>query len=444
MKNKNKLSEESSVFRNVPTATQEQNTRRNSYSVPSNNTVIQQIFHFYTKQTYAIGVNATFDRQSQESNQLNLAKFFHFCRDFNIKFLNKQELQDLFKKCATNGQNINLQQFEQLFSLLALYRGIDLCEFYSELGFDVWLKNQKKMKLLGKPFYMKDDRQRFTKDELHYQFKLFHPDIKDENLIKEILRQRKLKSENNKNNEREKKTKQKLQFELKFTSGTELIEKYPEKIQLIQHLQKKKVTQHISNFKPLTKLTYSLNAAPKEQIYQKKTPIVTWDALNAIVPNDDLILSLIGPYQEEDSYLNQLEIVNNQSINQHQTFRQNNSNLSQKVRSMSDSNPNYARDNNQIKSERQHQPKLNYQESPRIKPRLRYNILEQSPMQVDLSNISNQVEKSAQKTKLNISILKRANEIQQLEGLKQKYLLDQILNKQLKKEQLKKSNVIHI
>ncbi|CAD8070825.1 unnamed protein product [Paramecium primaurelia] len=443
MKNKNKLSEESSVFRNVPTATQEQNTRRNSYSVSSNNTVIQQIFHFYTKQSYSIGVNATFDRQYQESNQLNLAKFFHFCRDFNIKYLNKQELQDLFKKCATNGQNINLQQFEQLFSLLALYRGIDLCEFYQELGFDVWLKNQKKMKLLGKPFYMKDDRQRFTKDELHYQFKLFHPDIKDENLIKEILRQRKLKSENNKNNERQRKNKQKLQFELKFTSGTELIEKYPEKIQLIQQLQRRKVTQHVSNFKPLTKLAYSLNT-PQEQNQQKKTPIVTWDALNAIVPNDDLILSLIGPYKEEDQYLKQLEIVNNQSNNQYSTFIQNNSNLSHNIRSMSDSNPNYNRDNNQIKSERQHQVKFNYQESPRINSHKRYKLLEQSPKQIDLSNISNQFDKSPQKTKLNISILKRANEIQQLEGLKQKYLLEKILNKQLKKEQLNKSNVIQI
>lgn len=44
------------------------------------------------------------------------------------------------------------------------------------------------MKLLGKPFNMKDDRERFTKEELNYEFKLYHPDIKDQNLIKEILR----------------------------------------------------------------------------------------------------------------------------------------------------------------------------------------------------------------------------------------------------------------
>ncbi|CAK76922.1 unnamed protein product (macronuclear) [Paramecium tetraurelia] len=118
MKNKNKKSQVNSLFRYIPTATQEQYIRRNSYSYPSNNSAIQQIFNFYSKQSYAIGVNATFDRQYQESNSLNLAKFFHFCRDFNIKFLNRQELQDLFKKCATQGSNVTLEEFEQIFSLL--------------------------------------------------------------------------------------------------------------------------------------------------------------------------------------------------------------------------------------------------------------------------------------------------------------------------------------
>ncbi|CAD8091967.1 unnamed protein product [Paramecium sonneborni] len=442
MKNKNKLSEESSLFRNVPTATQEQNTRRNSYSISSKNSVIQQIFQFYTKQSYAIGVNATFDRQYQESNQLNLAKFFHFCRDFNINFLNKQELQDLFKKCSTHGQHINLQQFEQLFSLLALYRGIDLCEFYQELGFDVWLKNQKKMKLLGKPFNMKDDRERFTKEELNYEFKLYHPDIKDQNLIKEILRQRKLKSENEKSSEREKKTKEKLQHELKFQSGTELIEKYPEKIQLIQQLQRRRVIPHISNFKPLTKLAYSLNTT-KENNQTIKAPIITWDALDAIVPDEDLIQNLIGSQKQQDKYLNQFEIYN-QPQNLDHSFIKNYGNLSSNIRSLSDSNPNYNKDNDLIQSERQKHTKINYQASPRIKSRQLQHIQEQSPKYTDLSNVSHKSDKNPQKTKLNISMLKRANEIQQLEGLKQKYLLEQIINNQLKREQLKKSYEIHM
>ncbi|CAD8068975.1 unnamed protein product [Paramecium primaurelia] len=441
MKNKNKQSEVSSLFRNVPTATQEQNTRRNSYSYSTNNTIIQQIFHFYSKQSYAIGVNATFDRQYQESNQLNLAKYFHFCRDFNIQFLNKQELRDLFKKCATNGQNINLQQFQQLFSLLAFYRGIDLCEFYQELGLDIWLKNQQKMQLLGKPFQMKDDRQRFTKDQLQYQFKLFHPDIKDDTLIKEILRQRKQKQETYKNNEKEKKILQKLQFELKFKRGTELFEKYPQKIQLIQHLQKRKVTQHIGYCKPSIKQAYSLNTQI-ESNQPRKSSVITWETLNDIVPDNDLILNLIGP-QNDQQYLNQNKLKNKQSKNLSYNFPQYNG-LSQNIRSMSDSNPNYNKNNNSIQTERQQQQRYDYQESSRITSQQHNYLYEQSPKQVELSNISNQIDTSPQKNKLNISILKRANEIQQLEDLRQQYLLNKIVNLQQRKEQLNKSNLTNI
>ncbi|CAD8166962.1 unnamed protein product [Paramecium octaurelia] len=442
MKNKNKQSELNSLFRYIPTATQEQDTRRNSYSYPSNNTVIQQIFNFYTKQSYSIGVNATFDRQAQESNQLNLAKFFHFCRDFNIKFLNKQELQDLFKKCATQGSNITLEQFEQVFSLLAFYRGIDLCQFYQELGFDVWLKNQKKMKSLGKPFQMKDDKQRFTKDQLHYQFKLYHPDIKDNTLIKEILRQRKLKQEKQKNEEKEKKLKKKLQFELKFQNGTELYEKYPQNIQLIKQLEKRKVIKHIDYCKPSIKQAYSLNIQT-ESTQPKQSSFITWETLDGVAPDSDLIQSLIGPDQDDYCYRNKHEIENNQQKNQRPQLPYHIISLSQDVRSMSASNPNYQTNFNTIQTERQKPQRYQFYESSKI-PSSQLNYIQESPNTIQLSNIQNQIEKSHYKTKFNISILKRANEIQQLQDLKEQYLLKKIVNTQLRKEQFNKQNVTNI
>ncbi|CAD8086683.1 unnamed protein product [Paramecium sonneborni] len=431
MKNKNKLSEESYLYRNLPTSNQEQQNTKNNYSFSSNQSIIQQIFQFYTKQSYALGVNATFDRQQQECNQLNLAKFFHFCRDFNINFLNKQELQDLFKKCSNHGQNINFQQFEQLFSLLAFKRGIDLCKFYKELGFDVWLKNNKKMKLLGKPFYMKDDRQRFQKEELHYKFELFHPDIKDQNLIKEILKQRKVKSEQNMNFQKERKIQQKMQQELKFKNGTELIEKYPDKIELIQQIQRRRVTQHICNFKPLTKLSYSLDIS-KQENKQEKTSIITWKDLDAIIPDTDLILSLIEPKTELDKYLNQYQIYNNLPKNLDHTFLQNSSKLSQNTRFRSDSNPNYYKDKNSILTERLIKPKYNYQELPPKKSIQFYHLQEQPSNLPYLSNVKSQIDKSPQQERWNIQMFKRANEIQQLEGLKQQYLIQQNINNQLK------------
>ena len=31
-------------------------------------------------------------------------------------------------------------------------------------------------------------------------------------------------------------------------------------------------------------------------------PIITWDALNAIVPNEDLLLNLLGPNYDDDEF----------------------------------------------------------------------------------------------------------------------------------------------
>lgn len=41
--------------------------------------------------------------------------------------------------------------------------------------------------MFGKPFHMKDDTERFKKDDLHYKFELYHPDIKNKELISDIL-----------------------------------------------------------------------------------------------------------------------------------------------------------------------------------------------------------------------------------------------------------------
>ncbi|CAK76923.1 unnamed protein product (macronuclear) [Paramecium tetraurelia] len=298
------------------------------------------------------------------------------------------------------------------------------------------------MRLLGKPFQMKDDKQRFTKDQLNYQFKLFHPDIKDNTLIKEILKQRQLKQENQKNKDKEKKIKQKLQFELKFQSGTELYQKYPRNIKLIKHLEKRKEIKHIDYFKSSFKQAYSLNIQT-EQNQPRKSSFITWETLDDIAPDNDLIQNLIGPDQDDYCYRNQHEIKNNKSKNQRNRLPYSIISLSQDVRSISDSNPNYQKNCTTIQTERQQSQRCQYQESSRIPSSQQYYIQE-SPKSIQLQNIQNQIEKPPYKNNVNISILKRVNEIKQLQDLKEKYLLNKIVNIQLRKEQCNQQNGTNI
>ncbi|CAD8096825.1 unnamed protein product [Paramecium primaurelia] len=271
-----------------------------------NKEVIVKVFDFYCKQQYVQGQHATFERQQYEASIFTVGKWMHFCKDFQIKAKN-QRILELFKKYAKNQKELNYDQFIQLLNMLAIEEGQDQEQFIVSLGLDNWKLCQQKMKPFQKPFQMRDKDERIK--EVKYEYKIFHPDVKDDEQIKQILLQRKEQNEYQKQIEREKKAFNKLQFELKHSTKSQLIEKYPNLIHLIERLP--------NPSKPTTCSYMNRSKIKSQHVLEQKKSGLTWESLNNLPIAQDFVRNLVD--DEEDQFLQEYQLNSKQvSVNRYQ------------------------------------------------------------------------------------------------------------------------------
>ncbi|CAD8188672.1 unnamed protein product [Paramecium octaurelia] len=271
-----------------------------------NKEVIAKVFDFYCKQQYVQGQHATFERQQHEASIFTIGKWMHFCKDFQIKAKN-QRMLELFKKYAKNQKELNYDQFIQLINMLAIEEGQDQEQFIISLGLDNWKLCQQKMKPFQKPFQMRDKDQRIK--EVKYEYKIFHPDVKDDEQIKQILLQRKEQNEYQKQIERERKMFTKLQFELKHLTKQQLIEKYPNMIHLIDKLP--------NPSKPTTCSYMNRTKIKSQHVLEQKKSGLTWESLNNMPIAQDFVKNLVD--DEEDQFLQEYQFNSKQvSVNRYQ------------------------------------------------------------------------------------------------------------------------------
>ncbi|CAD8108134.1 unnamed protein product [Paramecium sonneborni] len=265
-----------------------------------NKEVIAKVFDFYCKQQYVQGQHATFERQQYEASIFTVGKWMHFCKDFQIKAKNHRILE-LFKKYAKNQKELNYESFIQLLNMVAIEQGQDQEQFIVNVGLDNWKLCQQKMKSFQKPFQMRDKEERIK--EVKYEYKIFHPNVKDDEQIKQILQQRKEQSEYLKQQERERKAFYKLQFELKHSTKSQLIQKYPNMINLIEKLP--------NPSKPTTCSYMNRSKIKSLKVLEQKKSHLTWESLNNLPVASDLVKNLVD--DEEDHFLQEYQLNNKQS-----------------------------------------------------------------------------------------------------------------------------------
>ncbi|CAD8107650.1 unnamed protein product [Paramecium sonneborni] len=274
-----------------------------------NKEVIAKVFDFYCKQQYVQGQHATFERQQYEASIFTIGKWMHFCKDFQIKAKN-QRILELFKKYAKNQKELNYESFIQLLNMIAIEQGYDQEQFIVNLGLDNWKLCQQKMKPFQKPFQMRDQEERIK--EVKYEYKIFHPNVKDDEQIKQILQQRKEQSEYIKQLERERKAYYKLQFELKHSTKSQLIQKYPNMINLIEKLP--------NPSKPTTCSYMNRSKINSQNALEQKKSGLTWESLNNLPLAQDFVRNLVD--DEEDQFLQEYQLNSKQSsVNRHKPLQ---------------------------------------------------------------------------------------------------------------------------
>jgi Ca2+-binding EF-hand superfamily protein len=80
---------------------------------------LSEVFSFYAKQQRLIGTAPTFDEITTNNSQWTVGKFFKFCSDHDLmgrqtstaRRLTKDEIMNIFKKCAALTRNMELKHF---------------------------------------------------------------------------------------------------------------------------------------------------------------------------------------------------------------------------------------------------------------------------------------------------------------------------------------------
>ena len=172
--------------RNDRTTTPDVKSNRDSQFSPlQKKNVLALVFEFYSKQAYVSGKHATFERQLMESNSLDITKFMHFCRDFGLE--PREEMVELFKKVGNYSKYIDFPQFEQSLVQIAELKRLTMEELNVALELGSWGEARKKLKPFRKAFNMKESKERYGKEEMKYEFRLFHPEVKDQEELRRIL-----------------------------------------------------------------------------------------------------------------------------------------------------------------------------------------------------------------------------------------------------------------
>lgn len=86
---------------------------------------------------------------------------------------------EIYKKVAPTNKHINYSQFEQCLLAIAAKKELAFDELLVVLELTSWQEAKLKLKMFRKPFFMKEEQERYKKDDIKYQFKLYHPDVKD-------------------------------------------------------------------------------------------------------------------------------------------------------------------------------------------------------------------------------------------------------------------------
>ncbi|CAK66738.1 unnamed protein product (macronuclear) [Paramecium tetraurelia] len=430
-----------------------------------NKEVLQRVFDFYCKQQYIQGQFASFERQQYEASIFTIGKWMHFCRDFQVK-INSSRLLELFKKQAKNSKELDFDQFIQLLNVLAVEEGHDCGQYQANLGLDNWKVCVSKMKTFQRPFQMKEQSERIK--DIKYQFKIYHPEVKNDEQIKQILLQRKQQNEQLKLIERKKKAFYKLQFELKHYTKSQLLIKYPTLKELIEKL-------------PDPSKTKTLSSQTKEHdqsvnISQQMQSALTWENLNHFPLATDFINDLMEQEGEDDDqylkeYQEQRGLENSQKIAISKNRQPSNLDYrnERQQRSVSDHKQiiKGQRYDEQLHSmERQYdQNKMsklkttsntsegnNYTSLQYIDSSLiRQQILKQQRQQLQNHNYSVElprqnlsqgypeiliVKEKPTTSKLNISMLKRVQQLSGLEAIKEQNLLNKIISQQREKTKI--------
>ncbi|CAD8207570.1 unnamed protein product [Paramecium octaurelia] len=432
-----------------------------------NKEVLQRVFDFYCKQQYIQGQFASFERQQYEATIFTIGKWMHFCRDFQVK-INSSRLLELFKKQAKNSKELDFDQFIQLLNVLAGEEGIDCGSYQTNLGLDSWKVCVQKMKTFQRPFQMKGQFERIK--DIKYQFKIYHPEVKNDEQIKQILLQRKQQNEQLKLIERKKKAFYKLQFELKHYTKSQLLLKYPTLKELIEKLPDPSKTK--------TYQTYSSQTKEHDQsvnISQQMQSALTWENLNNFPLATDFINDLMEQEGDDDDqylkeYQEQRGLENFQKIviqnnRQHSNLEYHNERQQRSVsdhkqiiqgqrydelHSMErqyDQNKMFKLKTTSNNSESNNYTSLQYIDSNLI----RQQILKQQRQQLQNQNYSVElprqhlsqgypeipiVKEKPTTSKLNISMLKRVQQLSGLETIKEQNLLNKIISQQREKTKI--------
>ncbi|CAD8111042.1 unnamed protein product [Paramecium primaurelia] len=430
-----------------------------------NKEILHKVFDFYCKQQYVQGQFASFERQQYEASIFTIGKWMHFCRDFQVK-CNSARLLELFKKQAKHSKELDFDQFIQLLNVLAIEQEVDFGQYQSNLGLDNWKVCVSKMKTFQRPFQMKDQYERIK--DIKYQFKIYNPEVKNDEQIKQILLQRKQQNEQLKLIERKKKAFYKLQFELKHFTKSQLLSKYPTLQELIEKLPDPSKSKIQSN-------------SNKEQdqnsnISQQMQSAITWENLNYLPLAKDFLTDLMEQEQEDDDdqYLKEYQeekyvenspkkLISNNRYNSIQDYQN-----ERELRSFSDhkqiiKSKRYEElypierqiDKSKIfklKTTNNHSESNNIISLQQIDSNLiRQQILRQQKQQLQNQNYSVELprqnlsqeysdipllKEKPTTNKLNISMLKRVQQLSGLETIKEQNLLNKIISQQREKTKI--------
>ncbi|CAD8184435.1 unnamed protein product [Paramecium octaurelia] len=393
----------------------------------------------------------------------------HFCRDFQVK-INTSKLLDLFKKQARNSKELHFDQFVQLLNILAGEEGTNCGQYQTNLGLDNWKVCVLKMKTFQRPFQMKDQAERIK--DIKYQFKIYHPEVKNDEQIKQILLQRKQQNEQLKLIERKKKAFYKLQFELKHFTKSQLLIKYPALKELIEKLPDPSKPKSCS----IKEQDQSLSSL------QQRQSGLTWESLNQLPVGTDFLQDLMEEQEQEeedDLYLKEYQeqrLLNNsplkivksnryysvqgyqnekqkrsvsdhkqitqvQRYKQHSIERINDFEIQGKILKFktTTNNPESNENNNFISLQQLNSNQIKQKLLKQQKQQLQHlNHSVELPRQFISQEYNNpQIAKDKPTAnKLNISMLKRVQQLSGLEAIKEQNLLNQIISQQREKTKI--------
>ncbi|CAK57837.1 unnamed protein product (macronuclear) [Paramecium tetraurelia] len=434
-----------------------------------NKEVLRRVFDFYCKQQYVPGQFATFDRQQYEATVFTVGNWMHFCRDFQVK-INTSKLLELFKRQAKNSKELNFDQFVQLLNILAGEEGTNCGQYLTSLGLDNWKACVQKMKTFQRPFQMQDQAERIK--DIKYQFKIYHPEVKNDEQIKQILLQRKQQNEQLKLIERKKKAFYKLQFELKHFTKSQLLIKYPALKELIEKLPDPSKPKTFS----IKEQDQSFNVSS-----QQRHTGLTWESLNQLPMVTDFLQDLMEEQEQEedDLYLKEYQeqrLLNNSPLKivksnryhsvqgyqnekqkrsvsdhkqitqvprykQHSIERINDFEIQGKILKFKSTtnNPESNENNNFISLQQLNSNQIKQKLLRQQKQQLQHlNHSVELPRQLLSQEYNNpQVAKDKPTAnKLNISMLKRVQQLSGLEAIKEQNLLNQIISQQREKTKI--------